>query len=111
MEADFTFLMQFFGVDSDERGQIDLDTTLLSTEGGDGEWDIILRAENEHGFVDNFYPFWDGDGNELVNTDEKYMKRIGAWYDKDRKAETEPEKGGKVVVDNTPPTVSNFGPQ
>ena len=34
-----------------------------------------------------------GDGNSKVNKDEKYLKVIGAWYDKDRDPTTNPASG------------------
>ena len=40
-----------------------------------------------------------------MNTDEKYLKTLGAWFDLDRDPGTNTIDQGKVVVDNTPPTV------
>lgn len=90
---------------------IDLDTTVV----GEGEWELLLRGENEHGFQDSFLPTWGpipggmpadpGDGNPTVNTDEKYLKVLGAWYEKDRDPATDAVAEGKVAIDNTAPTV------
>ena len=89
---------------------IDVDTRKFGSNSGNGDWDLVVVAENEHGFVDNFLPTWEGDPDptQTVNTDEKYLKVLGAWYDKDRDPATNTVKEGKVIVDNTAPTVSKF---
>ena len=89
-------------------GSIDLDTKSFGGTSGDGEWDLVIRAENEDQFHDNFLPSWDGDANATVNTNERYLKKLGTWYDRDRDPATEDD--GKVVVDNTAPKVENFKP-
>jgi hypothetical protein len=91
--------------------ELDLDTTIL----GDGEWDLLLTGENDEGFEDNLLPTWapnpaaapadPGDGTAAVNTEEKYLKVLGPWYDKDRDPTTNQVDEGKVIVDNTAPTV------
>jgi hypothetical protein len=44
----------------------------------------------------------------MVDTNEKYLKVLGAWYDYDRYPASEGD--GKVILDNTPPTVISFFP-
>ena len=90
---------------------IDLDTRTFGGSTGDGDWDLLIQAENEDQFRDNFLPTWVGDGNVTVNTDERYLKVLGTWYDKDRDPATNTPQEGMVIIDNTAPTVSNFGPQ
>ncbi len=87
---------------------IDIDTTTFGPNSGDGEWDLVIRAENEDQFRDNFLPVWTGDGNSTVNTDESYLKVLGTWYDKDGNPTTQDD--GKVIVDNTAPKVESFKP-
>ena len=76
---------------------------------GDGRWDLIAVGKNEDGFVDNFKPSWLGDGNLSVNTDERYLKLLGAWLDGDGNYAT--ENDGMVMIDNTAPVVTEFIPQ
>ncbi len=95
-------------VTSSSFGSVPFDTTMLS---GDGPYDVLLQGDNEHGFSDDFNPDWAGDvdamGNPTsVNTDERYLKTIGAWFDDDMDPTSNPELGGKVVVDNTDPTAT-----
>jgi hypothetical protein len=88
---------------------IEFDTALSPWQ--DGDWDLLLIAKNFYGATDNSKPTWAGDGNTMVNTDEKYFKVVGGWYDKDRDPTTpavDAAKEGKVVVDNTAPTVSGL---
>lgn len=92
-------------------GSIELDTTAFTASSGDGDWDLLVFAENADGFVDNLLPTWVGDGNVAVNTDEEYLKVLGAWFDRDRDPATNQDPEGKVVVDNSAPLVSNFKPQ
>lgn len=89
---------------------IDLDTKTFGGATGDGDWDLLIQAENEDQFRDNFLPTWVGDGNPTVNTDELYLKILGAWYDKDRNPATNNPQEGMVIIDNTAPKVSNFEP-
>ena len=91
-------------------GVIGFDTTNLT----DGEYDLLIAGENVDGFEDNFLPTWapnpaavpadPGDANPTVDTEEKYLKVLGAWYDRDRNPNTNTGPEGKVVVDNTKPT-------
>ncbi len=95
-------------------GKLTFDTLTLAI--ADGDYDLLLQGENEDGAEDNFYPTWgenlgtmpvdNGDSNPSVNLDEKYFKVIGAWFDTDRNPVTNTAIGGKVVVDNTAPTVN-----
>jgi hypothetical protein len=87
-----------------------LDTTHMGVTPGDGDWDLVLLSANSDGFVDHLLPTWIHDVNVLVDSDERYLKKAGTWYDSDRDPATDPDKGGKVIVDNTPPTVTNFKP-
>ncbi|HYB98791.1 MAG TPA: hypothetical protein VEC57_06605 [Candidatus Limnocylindrales bacterium] len=99
--ASFTPQVAFSGVDA----TIELDTTTFGPGKGDGDWDLVAVSENQHGFEDDMRPDWVGDPNTTVDREEKYLKVIGAWYDRDRNPATSPEKQGKVVVDNTAPVV------
>lgn len=91
-------------------GSLELDTTAFNATRGDGDWELLIRGENRDGFQDNFLPTWLGDGTNALNTDELYLRTIGAWYDEDRDPATNLASEGMVIVDNTPPTVSNFKP-
>lgn len=114
-------------------GSVELDTTSFDGspgQGGDGDWDLLLTAENVNLFVDNLLPTWSWsplvspcppgppappppgtpDGNPAVDTDEEYLKTLGAWFDLDRDPGTSTNDQGKVVVDNTPPGISNPKP-
>ena len=75
---------------------------------GDGRWDLIVVGENEDGFVDNLEPSWLGDPSQS-NTDESYLKLLGAWFDGDGNHATEHD--GMVTIDNTAPVVTEFMPQ
>lgn len=103
-----TGITQSFPFSAPNGGAYEFDTVNLGGTRGDGEWDLVFGAENQDSFRDNFRPSWMGDGNANVNSDEKYLKTIGAWYDKDRNPMTEDD--GKVIVDNTAPKVENFKP-
>ena len=91
---------------------IALDTTTV----GEGEWELLVKSENADGFQDTFLPSWgpvaggmpvdNGDPNPTVDSDEKYLKVLGAWYDKDRDPATDAVAQGRVAIDNTPPTVN-----
>lgn len=67
------------------------------------------RLDADSGIDDLLLPTWNGDGNATVSTDERYLKVLGTWYDKDRDPTTEDD--GKVIVDNTAPKVENFKPK
>lgn len=91
---------------------LDLDTAAI----GDGDWDLVVIGKNTDGFTDNLLPSWKGDGTTAVDSDEKYLKSIGTWYDKDRNPATpaaDKDKEGKVAIDNTAPTIdaAEFKPQ
>lgn len=84
---------------------IEIDTREI----GVGETDLVVVGENVDGYTDfPLTPTWDGDGNPRSDSDERYLKLLGAWYDKDRDPMTEDD--GKVVIDNVPPKVKNFKP-
>lgn len=99
----------FLGAQPATNSFHEIDTLQLGGTRGDGEWDLVIFGENEDGFRDSLRPAWGGDGNSAVDSDEKYLKTIGAWYDGDRDPTTEDD--GKVVVDNTAPKVENFKPE
>ena len=73
-------------------------------------------SQNDDNAVDNFFPNWQpdstatppdpGDGNSFVDTNEKYFKFIGAWYDDDRNPVTNPITGDRVYIDNSAPISS-----
>ncbi len=105
--SSFTELVDF-GFFSDEA-EIEVDTRTLDVVSSDGKWDFIVVGENEDGFVDNLLPNWFGDGNSSVDSDERYLKKLGAWFDGDGVATTESD--GMVMVDNTAPVVTTFAPQ
>jgi hypothetical protein len=89
--------------------EMDIDTTTF----GGGEWDFLITGKDVDGFEDNLLPTWapdagavpadPGDGTATVNTEEKYLKVLGGWYDKDRDPTTNQVDEGKVIVDNTKP--------
>lgn len=92
-------------------GDIEIPTLAFGGPTGDGDWDLALRGASTYFSPDTFDPSWAGDGTAAVNTDERYLKTLGTWFDADRDPTTpsgHPDDGGKVVVDNTPPTLSNF---
>ena len=80
-----------------------------TTDFGDGDYDLLLQCKNVHGHLDSFDPDWSGDANPEVDTNEKYLKKVGGWYDKDQDTATpaggDAWKEGMVVLDNTAPTV------
>lgn len=94
---------------------VKLDTRAFAGQGpmGEGDWALLVRTTNEDGFPDNFDPDWGRDTNTLVDKDEKYLKRVGAWFDLDRNPQTLEAKQGKIVVDNKAPVVvpNSFKPQ
>ena len=90
-------------------GTFEFDTTALA----DGEYDLVIQGDNEDSFEDNFLPTWrpipaadPGDGNPAVDTEEKFFKVLGAWFDSDFNPVTDTIPGGKVEVDNTPPAAT-----
>jgi len=109
-------------------GAITADTTAFDGTpdgmGGDGDWDILLQSESTWLYVDDFLPTWSwsplvtpcpgaappagsgpADGNPAVDTDEKYLKTLRAWFELDWNPQTNPVKEGKLVVDNTSPQI------
>ncbi len=112
--ANFTMFSASTNVDSVNASH-PLDTTTFAGQGpdGDGRWDLLVRVTNEDGFEDDFRPTWVGDATAKVNTDEKYLKTVGTWFDLDRNHMTQTIKGGMVVVDNKAPVVvpGSFKPQ
>ncbi len=89
----------------------------------DGAYDLIMQAADENAFVDKFYPDFQGDpGPNKSGTingtpyNEKWLKYQGAWYSREPHPGTDPpstsdKKKGKVIIDNTPPTISNTSPK
>lgn len=99
--------------DSAGAGQLDMDTSLWP----DGDYDLILQAaivlQLEPSTViaeDLWDPTWYLDGNPDFDWDEKYLKTIGTWYDSDRDWKTLTDEGGKIITDNTPPSVQGYSP-
>jgi hypothetical protein len=102
-------LTQSLAFSSPSGGSYEFNTIdFVGRSRGDGEWDLVIVSDNQDSFRDSLLPSWMGDGNASVSSDERYLKTIGAWYDKDRNPMTEDD--GKVIVDNTAPTVDNFKP-
>ncbi len=94
-----------------QTADIDWDTTPVA----DDDYDVLIQSvENADGFEDNFTPTWGPaggghrDGNSDLESDERYLKRSGAWFDNDSDASTQDD--GKVILDNTAPTISNAWP-
>lgn len=107
--ADFSDWADFTGT----TATLELKTSLFGPSNGDGDWDLLAVAENKDEFQDDFLPTWVGDANSQVNTNERYLKTLGSWYDRDRNHQTETIKQGKVIVDNTMPipVPGSFEPQ
>ena len=90
--------------------------------GSDGDYDIILRSTDENGYGDTFYPDFNGDpGPYKTQTisgtayNEKWLKYQGAWYydltcPGGDPPSTANKNKGKVIIDNTAPTISNTKP-
>lgn len=99
-----------FGLTNDD---VSLDTTTMGLPNGDGQWDLLAVGKNEDGATDKFTPTWNGDATNSVDSDEKYLKKIGAWFDFDRDAATNTNPGGRVTVDNESPIAdpTTFKPQ
>jgi len=93
-------------------GKQDLDT---ATMGGDKDYDLIVEGKNDDEFEDNFDPEWGWVPNDPDSSDERYLKKVGAWFDvnRDAKSSTAPatlDDEGKVIVDNNAPTAGAFKP-
>jgi len=84
---------------------ITFDTTTVS----DGEYDLVVQAENGHGWWDNFDPDFAGDATANRNSDEKWLKHLQTWYNQDSNPSNDAE--GKVIIDNTRPQIRNRKPQ
>jgi hypothetical protein len=96
-----------WGLAIDGIGQLDLETSSWP----DGDYDLITQAQNYFTpCMDWWNPTWFLDCNPDFDTDEKYLKTIGTWYDSDRDWHTDTNKGGKVITDNTPPIVEGLFP-
>lgn len=81
------------------------DTTTLS----DGDYDLIVRTRSIHNWLDNFNPDFTGDTNGATDSNEKWLKTLRTWYNQDNSPNNDDE--GKIIVDNTQPSVSGFKPQ
>ncbi len=79
-----------------------------TTGHADGDYDIIARARNIHGWVDTFDPDFTGDSHTATDSTEKWLKTLQTWYNQDAVPDNDDE--GKVIVDNTAPTVTGFQP-
>jgi hypothetical protein len=94
---------QMFGV-QDWVSDYEMDTTLVD----DGDYDLITRVRNIHGWWDNFEPDFERDSVANRNTDEKWLKFLRTWY---KQNFDPPSNGqGKVIIDNTPPVINNVKP-
>jgi hypothetical protein len=95
-------------------GDYAFDTTDLA----DGDCDLVVQVENEHGWADDLNPdFADNGGQTGINSDERWLKYLKTWYYRfdDPLGHSAPdpeheEKRGKVIIDNTPPTISSVKP-
>ena len=81
---------------------------------GDGDYDLIIQGANDDQSRDKFDPDWNMDS--MLDGDERYLKKIGAWFDVDRDATTPAgsfNDEGKIVIDNTAPTIdpASFKPR
>ena len=83
---------------------LEWDTTMTP----DGEYDVILRLINSHNWDDKFTPSFRGDVWAVVNSDEKWLKRLGTWATQD---DTPNDDEGKLVIDNTAPKLMDFKPE
>jgi hypothetical protein len=75
----------------------------------DGDYDLIIQAKNTREWWDNFDPDFAGDADAARDSDEKWLKHQGTWFNQDRDPNNDDE--GKVILDNTPPAVGNHKPQ
>ncbi|MBI5192338.1 MAG: hypothetical protein HZA08_02720 [Nitrospirae bacterium] len=91
----------FVGFTSD----ITWDTTTIS----DNDYDVLAQTRSTHEWWDDFNPDFTGDSNASTNSNEKWLKRLRTWYSQNPLLAGDDDRG-KVIVDNTPPTVSNFKP-
>jgi hypothetical protein len=85
------------------------DTVFNTKVVADGDYDLVIRAENGHGWWDNFDPDFVGDSTATRNSDEKWLKHLQTWYNQD--ASPSDDKEGKVILDNTPPKITKRKPQ
>lgn len=92
-------------------GAVPMATDLIWSTGNhaDGDYDLIARTRNIHGWWDNFLPDFTGDTFAPVDSTEKWLKTLGTWYNQDNVPDNDDE--GMIIVDNTAPTVTNFRPQ
>lgn len=75
----------------------------------DGDYDVIVRLRSIHEWWDTFMPDFTGDTYAPTDSTEKWLKTLRTWFNQDSMPDNDDE--GKVIVDNTEPTVSNFKPQ
>ena len=85
------------------------DITFSTSSLSDGDYDLIVRSQNNRSHWDGFDPDFAGDSVASRNSDEKWLKHLHTWYNQDGDPSSDTE--GKVIVDNTKPTVSNCKPQ
>jgi hypothetical protein len=96
----FTYLSELNWTDN-----IEFDTTLLK----EGAYDLVVKTRNIHSWWDDLrYPSFDGDAETTKNTEEKWLKHLNTWYNQDTEASDDNE--GKVIIDNTPPEITNEKP-
>jgi hypothetical protein len=84
------------------------DTTTPQTP--DNDYDLIAGTTSTNNWVDTFNPDFTADPKASVNTNEKWLKYLHTWYNREQGAPTGDTKG-KVIVDNTGPVVNNFKPK
>ncbi len=92
-------------------GPVMIGSDLVWDTGGsaDGDYDVIVRLRSVHEWWDTFLPDFTGDTYPPTDSTEKWLKTLRTWFNQDSLPDNDDE--GKVVVDNTEPTVSDFKPQ
>lgn len=88
----------------DFASDITWDTTTLT----DNDYDVLAQTRSIHQWGDDYNPDFTGDGTAATDSNEKWLKKMRTWYNQDNSPDNDDE--GKVIVDNTPPTASNFKP-
>lgn len=89
---------------ADFAADITWDTTTIA----DNDYDVLAQTRSVHIWWDDFNPDFTGDWDPDTDSNEKWLKRLRTWYNQDNRPDNDDE--GKVIVDNTPPTVSNVKP-
>ena len=91
----------------------EFDTTAIP----DGDYDTIVQVKTTHGWWDNFDPDFANDSVANRDTDEKWLMYLKTWYyrfdnplDHSPPDPAQENNRGKVIIDNTRPTISNCKP-